>query len=216
MVLVYSVNKNDGRICVHQNLLHGRVLKHGQQKDTTIFERDDADNLFIRIWVDSFRGLTLWSGWLYGRPMWSLAVCENVDLDLKGLTDIYNLCAGDPGDDPMDFDVLNACVDAIRDVLLNEVHVPKDPLGTLGYIFAGDPMSVKMLTESLVWGNCASDGRTRRWLEEAEESLFLESSDGFQALSMEFAKNAMGGGSPNLMAPCAYHVHPSGTRCGGA
>lgn len=148
--------------------------------------------------------------------MWNAVDCEDVDLDLEGLTDIYKLCSRLDDGTGMDSNAINACVDAIRDILLSEVHVPQDPLGALGHAFSLNPMAIKMLAESLVWGRCASDGRTSRWLEEAEGSKWSEFSEALETLSMGFAKKAMGGDSPDLMEPCAYHIHPPGTKCGEA
>jgi hypothetical protein len=98
--------------------------------------------------------------------MWDEDDCKDVDHDLRSLTDILHLCGGHEDGKGRDYEGLNACMDAVRDLMLNETFVPENPIyELLGEDEDSDRM-VKMLAELLVYGKCVSDGRTKKWLEE--------------------------------------------------
>ena len=167
------------------------------------------DILTIRIALDSLRAIEMWSRWLYGLPMWSEYDCHNVDDDLECLVNIFYLCTGDDEGKGRDYDGLNACVDAIRDLVLNEAHVPTCPISVLVNEDYESDILIKMLAELLVHGKCVRDGRTKRWLEQnADQRPSL-----LKAVINEFAKKAMGEASPDTMARCAYHTHLPGSEC---
>jgi len=202
---------------VHRHLLNGRALRQGKifrtaLADGTTFKEDvDWNNieiLTIEVHLKSFRALEMWSRWLYGQPMWDEDDCKDVDNDLHYLVDILHLCSGRADGQGRDYEGLNACMDAIRDLVLNERFVPQNPIYELLKYEDFDIM-IKMLAELLVYGNCVNDGRTKTWLEEneGEHQSFLE------AISNEFAKKATGEASPDLMARGAYHIGRSETDC---
>jgi hypothetical protein len=229
MLLLTHINcsKKEWPLYVHSHLLDGRSLKTGHLFHTRVlkpgnFEWDDIEVLTIKVDLVSRRALTLWSGWLYGQPMWSPTICtdidpdldySDVDRDLECIVDIYQLCGGLKGDVGKDYDGVNACLDAFRAILLHETYVPSNLLAILGVEFEGDPTAIRMLAELLVYGKCASDGRTQRWLQEAEETDLADFSEALHSIGLEFAKKLMGGESPDLTARCAYHIHPQGEGC---
>jgi hypothetical protein len=203
---------------VHRHLLNGRALRHGKIFHTALADgatfKQDSDwkkieILTIEVHLKSFRGLEMWSRWLYGQPMWDEDDCKDVDHDLCWLTDILHLCGGREDGKGRDYEGLNACMDAIRDLVLNETSVPENPIYELLGEDEDSDLMVKMLAELLVHGKCASDGRTKKWLEEngGEHQSFLD------AISNEFAKKAMGEAAPDLMARGAYHITSVESDC---
>lgn len=60
------------------------------------------------------------------------------------------------------------------------------------------------MLELLVCGRCATEGRTKAWLNEASDEL---EEDFVLAVSLEFAEKATLDISPNPMARCACHIH---------
>jgi hypothetical protein len=218
LLLTYTnQSKRESPLFVHSNLLDGRTIryKHWFCKAELKTGWDNIEDLTIQIGLSSRRALTLWSGWLYGRPIWSPSICRDVDRDLECIMNIYQICTGLTGEDEFnDYDGMNACLDAIKDILLNEVHVPGDPFNTIGDAFVEDKMAITMLAELLVYGDCASDGRTQRWLQNGEVTDWKEFSEVHRTMSLEFARKLMGGEAPDFTARCAYHVHPLGEGCG--
>lgn len=205
---------------VHRHLLNGRTLRYGKTFRTALADEttrgfwDDIRILVIRIDLYSLRAIEMWSRWLYGQPMWSEDDCDDVDYDLSCLMEIWHLCAGQEDGKGRDHEGLNASTDAIRDLVLNDIHVPKclncvlEDFDEFGLYYKSSDIMIKMLAELLVYGNCASDGRTKKWLEADEGAYpcFLA------AISTEFAKKAMGEASPDLMARGAYHTHQLGSE----
>lgn len=154
----------------------------------------------------------LWSRWLYGQPMWMQKDCSDPDKDLEALAEIYTLCS-DSDDKGEDLAGMNAALDGIRDVLVNDAHVPVNPLSTLLEPLKDGTIGRTMLLELLVCGRCATEGRTKAWLNRASHEL-EEDEDFVLAVSLEFAEKATLNNPLNPMARCAYHIHMTmETRC---
>lgn len=100
-------------------------------------------------------------------------------------------------------------MEAIRNLMLNETHVPDSPIERLSDELEHSWILVKMLADILVHGKYVSDGRTINWLElnEGENQSFLH------AISTTFAKKAVGEAAPDLMARCAYHTPFPRSEC---
>jgi hypothetical protein len=202
-------------VFVYRHLLNGRALDRGTMYRTALADEttkksgDHINVLTIKVSLDSLRGIEMWSRWLYGQPMWSEDDCIGVDDDLYSLTDILCLCGGHANSKGKDYEGPNACMDAIRDLVLNETHVPDSPIEILSDELERSEILVKMLAEILVHGNYVSHGKTKKWLElnEGENQSFLD------AISNSFAKKAVGEAAPDLMARCAYDTHPPGSEC---
>lgn len=122
--------------------------------------------------------------------------------------DIFRMCAGGRGNQGRDHEGTNSCLDAIRQMLVHDFppdNLLRDPLPFLAESVIDDPLGRKMVKELLVYGRCASEGRTQEWLENWEEvDLHFLSS-----VAQEFAKAKAGGVAPDPMARCAYHDHAS-------
>jgi hypothetical protein len=157
--------------------------------------------------LKSHRAPVLWSRWLYGSPMWTEEDCTDVDNDLACLVEIRDHCSHVGG---TDFDAVNACFDAIRQILFSDARSPSNPLEAMtNDVTYVKSKLFKMLVDVLVYGTCASNGKTRDWLHKVDG----EYPKFFTALSHEFAKKVRGEAPPDLMARCAYHVHPKGSKC---
>jgi len=214
-VLLLGNDKLAQPVFVHRHLLNGRALRRGTIYRTALDEETNRgcweamEILTIRVDLGSLRSIEMWSRWLYGQKMWSEDDCQNPDIDLGYLMDIFKLCFGCNDGKGRDYEGLNACMDAIRDLLLNETHVPGFPIHVLMDKDQHSDTTIKMLADLLVYGNCVSDGRTKEWLEEndGEHPALLN------AVSGEFAKKAMGEAPPDIMAHCAYHTHAPGSDC---
>ena len=165
--------------------------------------------LTIDTHLDTFRAVEMWSRRLYGQPMWSEDDCEDVDNDLYFMMGILDLCGGGADGKGRNYEGLNACMDAIRDLMLNEPHVPYDPINVLLDEQGDFEVMITLLAESLVYGNCVTDGRTKAWLEEkhGEHQTFLE------AISSSFARRAMNEALPDVMARGVYHIRLPGSEC---
>jgi hypothetical protein len=152
--------KKESPLFVHSNLLEGRTIKYEQRfcKGELKTALDNIEDLTIQVGLRSRRALTLWSGWLYGRELWTPANCNDVDDDLWCIMDIYHMCTGLTEEYKFkDYDGMNACLDAIRDILLDKVHLPVDPLGTMGDAFQENSTAINMLAE-LSTGNVQAMG----------------------------------------------------------
>lgn len=165
--------------------------------------------LTIDTHLDTFRAVEMWSRRLYGQPMWSEDDCEDVDNDLYCMMEILDLCGGRADGRGRNYEGLNACMDAIRDLMLNELHAPHDPINVLLDEHGDFEVMITLLAESLVYRKCASDRRSKAWLEEnqGEHQTFLE------AISSNFAKGAIKEALPDVMARGIYHIRLPGSDC---
>jgi hypothetical protein len=173
-------------------------------------QSDSEESIAVSIGLDSRRALMLWSGWLSGKPLWTSEDCTDVNKDLACLASMDLLCAGNENGEGRDHKALNACSDAIRQILLQEAQSLSNPLQTLAKQIDNPTSKIfTMLIDVLVYSNCASDGKTEAWLQEMGGLHSVL----YQALSIKFAKKMKRVGAPDLMARCAYHTHPGGSQC---
>jgi hypothetical protein len=179
-----------------------RVIKESAQSD--------LDSTLVTE-LEPHRALVLWSRWLYGSPMWTEKDCTDAGNDLACLLAIRHHCGHAGG---KDIDAMNACSDAIRQLLLSDKHPQSNPLFKLQsqMMHPNGGSLFQMMVDILVHRSCASQGRTRVWLQSVEGKY----PEFFRALSHEFAKKVMREAPPDLMARCAYHLHPTEQKCGDA
>jgi hypothetical protein len=176
---------------------------------------DVIEVVTVEVGLDSYRALELWSRWLYGIPMWDQKDCTDVDEDISSLASIYKLCAGSWWSDCPDHDGegMNASLDAIKEILVTQTC----DLGPLFLLLSrqlesSESMVFKMLVDLLAYGDSVGQGDVVEWPQDLEE----KHSEFFGALGLELARRKMGKARPDFMAPCAYHVHPTGSQCDGA
>lgn len=214
---------------VHKHLLESRPYKTGklwtpesekehQRLSNQNLEGRNSDKIYpLVMGLKHHRSLVLYARWLYGRPMWQPEDCTGLNGDLVCLTDIYDLCAGDPTGEGRDHEAINACLDAIRDMLICDFSpfdsLDQNPLGTLLGSLPGASLGRNMVIDLLAFGVCRSEGRTELWQDDwfANVKDFEVAEIGFlYSLSRTLARAGKAGGEePDPMVRCAYHEHPS-------
>lgn len=173
---------------------------------------NSIDVVTVEVGLDSYRALELWSRWLYGAPMWDQEGCTDVDNDLSSLASIHRLCAGSwwSACPDHDSDGMNASLDAIREILVNQtcklgpllLHLSRQLEST-------ESMASRILVDVLVYGGSVEQGDTTEWPQDLEE----KHPKFFGALGLELARRKMGKSRPDFMAPCTHHIHPEGSQC---
>jgi len=224
MIRLYHCANDDSPVSVHQDLLQGHAYSAGQfwdnaEEDRPVIHRERAVDC-LKVGLAYYRSLVLWSRWLYGQVMWSPSDCESSEDDLDALADIFGMCAGSRFhirfQTGKDHKATNACLDAIRNMLVHNFPADKllhNPLPTLIKNVAFDSRGRNMVRDLLVYGKCADEGWTKKWLENWEtagDSVGWREGESFLAsLAQEFAKAKASGDAPDPMARCAYHHHSS-------
>ena len=223
---VYPANGKPA-VNVHKHLLDGRAYKTGKlwtaESDKEFRrpsnhpseESNSPKNYPLEIGLKHHRSLVLYARWLYGRPMWEPKDCTHLNGDLVCLTDIYDLCAGDLNGEGRDYEAINACLDAIRDMLVYEFS-PFDeldnPLGTLfGSLLEGS-VGRNMVIDLLIFGVCAEKDWSKTWFNNwhANHKIMGQSESRFQTSMIRvFLGEKTGEQRPDLMARCTWHEHPS-------
>jgi hypothetical protein len=183
-----------------------------QRTDEKSSRVDSIGVVTVKVGLDSYRALEMWSRWLYGSPMWDQEDCIDVDEDLSSLASIYRLCAGSWWSSCADHDGdgMNASLDAIREILVTRTC-------ELGQLFlqlsrqleSSKSMISIMLVDLLVHEDSVEQEDATEWPQDLED----KHPELFGALGLELARKKMGKARPDFMAPCAYHIHPEGSRC---
>lgn len=140
------------------------------------------------------------------------------DYESEALGQLFKMFSGSSDDDLSDFEGMNASLNGIREILVNNFHKCEEPLFELvDNLKRGHEMGMRMLVDLLVWGPCGSDrGGTGKWLDAVIAPLqgdYHDYSSLTKPLLSDFARRIAGGEAPDYMAPCAYHIHPLGSSC---
>jgi hypothetical protein len=210
---------------VHKHLLEGHAYETGKiwtaeseqgYQTSLIGTSKGSNNAKINPLVTGLkhhRSLVLYARWLCGRPMWDPDDCTNPKGDLACLTDIYDLCAGDRNGEGRDYEGINACLDAIREMLVCDFSPSEplqNPLDTLLRSLPEASRGRSMVIDLLIFGVRARWGKAwfNNW--HAKLDVMGESESRFQtAMIMGFYRKEDGEERPDLMARCSYHEHPS-------
>lgn len=212
---------------VHKHLLDGRAYKTGKlwtaESDKEFRrpsnhpseESNSPKNYPLEIGLKHHRSLVLYARWLYGRPMWEPKDCTHPNGDLVRLTDIYDLCAGDLNGEGRDYEATNACLDAIRDMLIYDFS-PFDeldnPLGTLFRSLLEGSVGRNMVIDLLIFGVCAEKDWSKTWFDNWHANLKImgQSESRFQtSMIRAFLGKRTGEQRADLMARYTWHEHPS-------
>lgn len=190
------------------------TLDQAQTIDENSSTQNSVGVVTVEVGLDSYRALELWSRWLYGSPMWHQEDRTDVDEDLSSLASIYRLCAGSwwSACPDHDADGINGSLDAIREIIATQ-HCDLGQLFLLlsRQLESTESMALKMSVDVLVYGDSAEQGYVMDWPQDLEE----KHPEFFGALGLKLARRKMGKERPDLMAPCAYHIHPAGSQCEG-
>ena len=178
----------DGGTFVHHSLLymHSSYFRTLIDKNRTPLHGHRC--IKLDLYKDSCEML---SRWLYGQPLRKIHDCPEGDLTY--LADLYDLPC-DAGEDSgnQDNGLLAACIDAIKQCLTEKDKTLYDPIQNLESLLVRRdkyPGKAVVLRE-LVYGECATDGRTKSWLEQYCAYGHEDAEEIAKLICMEFAKKA--------------------------
>jgi hypothetical protein len=127
--------------------------------------------------------------WLYGQPL-----CENdndADEDLIYLAELYDLaCDTYEESGNQNNGLVEACVDAAEQCLVQKTKTLSDPIKNLEHILVRDDQfsGNAVILRQLVYGESTTDGRTKKWLEDYFAREHEDGEEIGQLICMEFAK----------------------------
>lgn len=152
------------------------------------------------------RALELWSGFLYGQPIWSYSDDAKVANDFEALVEIWNLAVT-----YQHYDAEDASIDAMRDMIRHHSDSLFDPFTIVLQNCNHKDLPAKVLMDHVVFGNCVSDPGT--WV---NDYLAMEfDGEAIQPLEHELCQMFLakvegekaGRAPPDLTARCRYHSH---------
>jgi hypothetical protein len=129
--------------------------------------------------------------WLYGQPLRENN--DDTNYDLVYLSELYDLaCDADEESGNQDNGLVEACLDAIKQCLTQKTNTLSDPIEDLEHILVRDDQSPgkAVILRQLVYGACATDGRTQARLEQYCASGHDHMEDVVTMVCLEFAKKA--------------------------
>ena len=131
--------------------------------------------------------------WLYGHPL--CVNNSNADKNLEPLAQLYDLaCDANEEGSTQGTELVDACLDGIKQCLAqtsDEVYNPIEVLESL--LVKGDKYPGRaVILRELVYGECATDGRTKLWLDQfcGPERGHEYRTEIAEMVCMEFAKKA--------------------------
>lgn len=131
--------------------------------------------------------------WLYGQPLFEAN--SEPDHDLSCLAELCELVC-DVGEESSSRakELTGTCVEAIRKCLAQTNNALRDPIDSLSLLLAryGEHTGKAVILRELVYGECATDGRTKLWLEQfcAPGRNHAYRKEIVEMVCLEFAKKA--------------------------
>jgi hypothetical protein len=129
--------------------------------------------------------------WLYGQPL--REDDNDPEDDLRHLADLYNVaCVAERDCGVRDNELVDACLDGIRQCLAQKGKKLHNPIASLEYVLTenGECTGRAFVLRQLVYGECGTDGRTNAWLEQYCAVLEDYDEEVVRLICMEFAKKA--------------------------
>ena len=206
---VIKIDCDDGSIYVARNILCER------SKETKDFVRDnvvDIDDSLSHMpergaVMEHKRAWELYVGFLHGHPIWTRSPEHSIEEDFYNLVQIREFAETDASD----FDVMNAAMDAIRELVTQHsdaLHCPSNVFGCGVDNFDEDPVGI-FLMEYMLFDNFS--GVFKKWYSCDDERL----DEGLSSILKQTAE-AVNGHKPNkgdeksdLMERCRFHSHGS-------
>jgi hypothetical protein len=139
----------------------------------------------------SHTALEMLARWLYGQPL-----CVNKDDpedDLDRLAELHKLaCTAEEESGVRDSQLFDACINAIEQCLVQKSKELNDPIELLkNVLLANDKFPGKdAILRQLVYGECATDGRTMAWLEEFCDPNYNYDTEIVKMICLELAAKA--------------------------
>ena len=130
--------------------------------------------------------------WLYGQPLGLKS--EDYTDNLWILTSLYDVaCKAERESGIMDNEFVNACLEAIQRCLTQKSKILYHPILALSNVLVENdkyPGKAVVLNQ-LVYGECATDGRSKAWLEQyCKGDKLYHKTEVVQLICLEFAKKA--------------------------
>lgn len=144
-----------------------------------------------------------WCVWLYGQALRKHN--EDPTHALADVGEIFDFSCSEE-----DYECANACLDAIRELLVEEHDKVTINLDAFVKFFDGRGDASQMFIDILVYSPCASSGKTREWLSKVNATECWASF--FCPLSLAFATRVANEAAgkenqhPDIMARDAYHL----------
>lgn len=185
---------------VHEHLLRQRSRDLADRIDNAREEDENDSSITISLLGSAKHR---WCVWLYGQPLRKYG--EEPDQALLDIAGIYEFPVEEES-----YECANACLDAIRELLVEEHGKTTIHLSTLLGFLDKRQEATQILIDMLVYGPFAASGKTREWLSETIVRQVWASF--FHRLSLAFAtkvENEAAGKEnkrPDFMAPDAYHI----------
>jgi hypothetical protein len=194
-----------GAIFVHKHLLSERstffkdLIDKKEIEDYNNPPKDDDEDddgydnrhLVVELVDTGQRACIKLVRWVYGQPM--LDPDKPLEWDLRDLAEIYHIsCVEDEDSSTWDTEYMEARFDAMKEVLTQSGREVDNPIRMIDDVLrdTNRPGSAIMLKQ-LVYGACATDGRTKAWLDEYYEDKDHEA-EIVELICLEFAKKASG------------------------
>lgn len=149
---------------MHRHLLY----EHSSYFKNLIGESEarHQGHVIVRLPDLSLESCAMLTRWLYGQPL-----CENhnnPEGDLEALVFLYGfVCDTEEESDTQKDELVDACVDAIRQCLSQKTKTLRNPIDVLELLLAREDVCLgkAVVLKELVYGECGTDGRTKIWLE---------------------------------------------------
>lgn len=176
-------------IFVHQSLLEERSLYFS----SLIRDGQVLNHGHLAIFLHSLSHATcvMLARWLYGQPL--RATNDNPEDDLEALELLYDFACDMAEESEMRYcELVNACLDAIKYYLTQKAKTLDDPIENLEAVLVKNERfpGKAVILRQLVYGECATDGRTKIWLEQYCAHGHEDAADIAKLICMEFAKKA--------------------------
>lgn len=154
-----------------------------------------------------YRASDLFSGFLYGQPMWDPITMQDVDEDYEALVKVYM-----SEDNFLSEGAIDASIDAIRDLLIWKGSTLHGLFAPLTFHPLVHSELARLLLDFLVYGDCG--GHAKTWVENCASECSLVW-PGSGSLEQELCGMLLGKAQderagrqpPDLMERCRYHVH---------
>jgi hypothetical protein len=198
---------------VHENLLHNISLSMDAHLERYLGSEDSQEEPCLLpdpCELSSRRAVEMWTGFLYGQPMWTLRGEDTIKEDFQALIAVYSFARLEIHHFAQD-----AALDAIRVILHDHSDVLGDLLPTLIELyehFRRFQLLARTLMDFTVFRGSAEV--TKRWSQWAEseddgedEQVSALKRNLYVTFGLKAANERGGHDPPRLMLACVYHSH---------
>lgn len=160
--------------------------------------------------LSSERAVKMWTGFLYGQPMWTFRSEHSIKYDFQALIAVYSFAS-----EHLHYFAQDAAIDAIRTILHDHSDVLGDKLPVLINLYKRYRrfrlLAIMLADFTVFRGSAEETERLAQWVVSDDDDENEATFDLKRALYWLFGLKAAierdGHGAPRLMLPCAYHSH---------